>query len=115
MYKVIYYTDKRGNSPVEDFIRSLQLKIRAKVLKWLELLEEYGPNLPRPYADSLRDKIREIRISHSNLEIRVLYFFWKGKIIVLTNGYFKKDRRTDGSEIERAISCMNDFITREGG
>jgi len=95
MYRVVYYTDKRGDSPVEDFIRSLQLKARAKVLKWLELLEEYGPDLPRPYSDSLRDKIRELRISHSKLEVRVLYFFWKDKIIVLTNGYFKKERRTD--------------------
>ncbi|HAM38168.1 MAG: hypothetical protein A2474_02960 [Elusimicrobia bacterium RIFOXYC2_FULL_34_12] len=115
MYKIIYYADKRDESPVEDFVCSLQLKVRVKVLKWLNLLEEYGPNLPRPYADVLRDKIRELRISHGNLEIRIFYFFWKDKIIVLTNGYFKKQRKTDDSEIEKAIGYMNDFIMREGG
>jgi len=88
MYQIIYYSNKRGDSQVEKFICSLQLKVRAKVLKWLELLEEQGSNLPRPYADTLRDKIRELRISHGRLEIRLLYFFWKNNIIVVTNGFF---------------------------
>jgi phage-related protein len=114
MYQVIYYSNKRGDSPVEAFICSLQLKVRAKVLKWLELLEEQGSNLPRPYADMLRDKIRELRISHGKLEIRLLYFFWKDKIIVVTNGFFKKDKQTDNSEINKAINYMNDFMVREG-
>ncbi len=112
MYKVIYYTTKRGDCPVEEFLDSLQVNVRAKVVKWLELLEEKGPNLPRPYADILRNKIRELRVSHGNLEIRLLYFFWKDRIIIVTHGFLKKERQSDNSEIERAINCMNEYISR---
>ena len=114
MYKVIYYENKRGESPAEEFICSFPIKVRAKILKWLELLEENGPNLPRPYADILRDKIRELRISHGALEIRLLYFFWRDKIIVVTSGLLKKTRNVPESEIEKAITYMNDFIKRGG-
>ena len=109
MYKVIYYTNKRGDCPVEDFIDSLPAKIRGKVFKWLELLEEKGPDLPRPYADTLRDKIRELRVPYGNLQIRLLYFFWKGRVIVVTHGFLKKGRQTAGPEIERAINSMHAF------
>ena len=112
MYQVIYYTDKGNDSPVEEFIKSLNINVRAKVLKWIELLEEKGPDLPRPYADTLRDKIRELRISHGRLEIRLLYFFWKDRIIIMTNGFFKKTNKTPDSEIEKAISYMNDYLKR---
>lgn len=112
MYKVIYYTNKRGVCPVEEFINSLQINVRVKVLKWVELLEEKGPNLPRPYADTLRDKIRELRVSRGSLEIRLLYFFWKDKIIIVTHGFLKKEIQADRSEIDKAINFMNEFILR---
>ena len=112
MYEIIYFTNKRGDCPVEEFLNSLQVNARAKVVKWLELLEEKGPNLPRPYADILRGKIRELRVSYGNLEIRLLYFFWKDKIIIVTHGFLKKERQIDSSEIERAINYMNEFILR---
>ena len=112
MYKVIYYTTTRGDIPVKEFICSLQVNVRAKVMKWIELLEEKGPNLPRPHADVLRDKIRELRVSHGRLEIRILYFICKDKIIVLTNGFFKKKNKTDNSEIERALNRMNEYILK---
>ena len=113
MYKVIYYQNTKGESPVEEFIGSFPVKTRAKILKWLELLEENGPDLPRPYSDSLRDKIRELRVSEGKLAIRLLYFFWKDKIIVVTNGLVKKANSVTEREIEKAITYMNDFIIRE--
>ena len=80
MYKVIFYTTQRADSPIDDFLASLHVKARAKTEKWLQELQEQGPDLPRPFSDTLRDKIRELRISHGNLEIRLLYFFWHNKI-----------------------------------
>ncbi|OGS28028.1 MAG: hypothetical protein A2297_02060 [Elusimicrobia bacterium RIFOXYB2_FULL_48_7] len=112
MYKVLYYVNRRGDLPAKEFICSLELKVRAKVMKWIELLEEKGPDLPRPYADVLRDKIRELRISHGRLEIRILYFISKNSLIVLTNGFFKKEQETDRMEIDKAIKCMDEYISR---
>ena len=112
MYQIVFYRNKRGDYPVKEFIDSLEIKTQAKVYKFLEILQQEGPNLPRPYADILRGKIRELRISHGRLEIRILYCFCKNKIILLTNGFLKKARKTDSTEIDAAISRMNEYIAR---
>ena len=115
MYSVIFYKSQRGDSPVDNFLDSLQAKVRAKTIKWLQKLQELGPDLPRPFSDILRNKIRELRVSHGNLEIRLLYFFWHNKIIVVTHGFFKKTQEVPEQEIERAIRMMNGFVLRYGG
>ena len=114
-YEVIYFHDARGNRPARDFLRSLPEKVQVKVYKWIQLLEENGPNLPRPYADVLRDKIRELRVGFGSDHFRFLYFF-HGKMAVLTHGFVKKTERVPDEEIEKAIKIRNDFLIRtEGG
>jgi len=115
MYKIVFYTSHRGDSPIDEFLDSLQVKVRAKTEKWMQKLQENGPYLPRPYSDTLRNKIRELRISHGSMEIRLLYFFWNRTYIVMVHGLIKKKSEVPEQDIERAIKLMNDFITRHGG
>ena len=83
--------------------------------RWLELLEWEGPNLPRPYADVVRGKIRELRVSFSGLHHRFLYVF-HGKRIVVTHGFIKKTAEIPEAEIARAERYTTDFYRRlEGG
>lgn len=114
MYKYYLYQNQRGDIPVKDFIISLPENVQGKVLKWVSLLQEYGPALKRPHADKLKDKIYELRLSFGRLEIRILYFFWND-IIILTNGFLKKTSEVPEKEIEKAINYMNDFIKYNGG
>lgn len=51
MYSVIFYESQRGDSPVDDFLDSLQVKARAKTYKWIQKLQEQGPDLPMPFSD----------------------------------------------------------------
>lgn len=114
-YQVVYYRDARGNCPVKDFLEELPTKVQAKLFKWIQLLEEEGPNLPRPYADVLREKIRELRLKFGSNQYRLLYFF-HGKMVVLTHGFLKKTDQVPNEEIERAVRMRNDFLIRsEGG
>jgi len=101
MYSVEFYRAPGGDCPVEEFLNGLQLKVRAKTAKWLQLLQEEGPDLRRPYADMLQDGIRELRLSFGRIEVRVLYFI-EGTDIVLTNGFLKKTARIPPAEIELA-------------
>jgi len=89
MYEVIFYLDKRGKCPTEEFLDQLELRLKAKVEKWMEKLGEEGPNLPRPFADVVRGKIRELRISFGSNHYRFLYFFF-GKEVIITHGFLKK-------------------------
>ena len=108
MYYVEFYQAQRGDYPVRDFLAGLPDKVRAKTAKWLQLLQENGPELKRPYADMLHNGIRELRLSFGHLEVRLLYFI-EGEAIVLTNGFLKKTRQTPPVEIERAIRYLADW------
>jgi DNA-binding Xre family transcriptional regulator/phage-related protein len=61
--------------PAAEFLESCKPSHQIKILHFLELLEEAGPTLPRPYADLLREGIHELRITLSGDQARLLYFF----------------------------------------
>lgn len=112
IYQVVFYNTKRGECPIDNFLDSLNLKHRAKIIKWLEQLEILGPNLKRPFADIVKGKIRELRISFGSNAYRIFYFFFLKNKIVLTHGIYKKANKLSVKEINRAENYMNDFINR---
>jgi len=59
-----------------EFLNGVNVKIRAKIVKWIEKLENEGPNLPRPYADIIRGKIRELRVNFGSNDYRFCIFLW---------------------------------------
>ncbi|MFH0985130.1 MAG: type II toxin-antitoxin system RelE/ParE family toxin [Candidatus Omnitrophota bacterium] len=110
-YEVLFYAKANGECPMDGFLDALPVKVRAKIEKWIELLEEEGPDLPRPYADMLRDKIRELRVKFGSVQYRLLYFFIAKKVI-LTHGFVKRTDQVPQAEIERALSAMGDLLMR---
>ena len=111
-WRVLYYSKKDGSMPVMEYIDNLSLRERAKVMALVELLEEKGPNLPRPYADLLEDGIHELRIKLTGTQVRVLYFFCYQDIIVLTNVFDKHSSKVPKSEIGIAKESRVDFLNR---
>jgi len=110
-YEVLFYKTETGRRPTGDFLSSLPLKVRVKILKWLKKLEEYGPDLPRPYADIVYGKIRELRVVFTSTQYRLLYFFY-GKYIIITHGFIKKTDEVPDNELEKAQNLMRDFELR---
>jgi phage-related protein len=109
----IYYYDKAdGTAPVKDYIDALSLKERAKTLAFIGLLEANGPQLPRPYADLLKDGVHELRIKLTGTQVRILYFFCYQNIIVLTNVFEKHTSAIPESEIALAKIYRTDFLAR---
>ena len=60
-FKVIFYEKQNGECPVETFMLNLDIKMRAKMVGLLEILEEKGNLLREPYTKHLEDGIYEIR------------------------------------------------------
>ncbi len=112
MWHVLYYETEGGKCPVKEFIVSRNQGNRAKILAVIEALEQRGPNLPRPYADTLKDGIHELRIRLSGDRIRILYFFCFKDFIVLTNSFAKKSATVPTHEIREAKRCRTDFLAR---
>ena len=111
-YQVLLYETLDGRHPVEDFLNSLDDKMRAKLIGLLELLEEKGPVLREPYSKHLSDGIFELRCKFGSDITRALYFFCKGNQIIVTNGFIKKTQRTPPKEIRLAKNRRNEFLHR---
>ena len=112
MYEVEFYDTASGKSPAADFIDGLQPKMKAKVLRTIDLLEQYGPSLREPYSKALNGGIFELRIKSGSDISRVLYFFFVGRKIVLTNGFIKKTQKTPSGVIETAKKYKVDYERR---
>lgn len=73
-FEVEFYTKANGEKPAKDFILGLDVKMRAKVLGIINLLEAKGNQLREPYSKHLDDGIFEIRGKVGTDITRVLYF-----------------------------------------
>ena len=111
-FTVIAYEKENGESPVEDFINGLDVKMRAKVYGLLSILQDKGNMLREPYSKHLDDGIFELRCKVGNNITRVLYFFYYEGNIVLTNGFVKKTQKTPSGEIALAKERRADYIER---
>ena len=111
-FEIIFYEKDNGDCPVEAFLASLDMKIQAKAVGLLELLEEKGNQLREPYSKHLDDGIFEIRCKVGNNITRVLYFFYYEGKIILTNGFVKKTQKIPPEEIKLAKERRADFNER---
>ena len=111
-FEVEFYTKDNGEKPAKDFILGLDIKMRVKVLGIINVLEEKGNQLREPYSKHLEDGIFEIRGKAGTDITRVLFFFYYGKKIIMTNGFIKKTQKTPKQEIRLAKSYRKDYLER---
>lgn len=118
--EVIFYTKENGNSPVKDFLKSLEPKLRSKTTAKLMILQEKGYLLSEPDTKKLalnykdgESAIWELRTKLGSNITRIFYFFWDGDSIVVTNGFLKKTMKTPSSEISKARKYQADYKNRE--
>jgi len=112
-WAVNYYTDKRGEQPVKEWIKNLDRKLRLKVYRSFELLEEFNLNLKSPYVKPLEDKLYELRIKDPKGIYRIIYFAHTGREFIMLNGFTKKTQKTPKKEIELAKIRMKEVLDNE--
>ena len=111
--EVLFYDLPNGTYPVEDFLNSLDKKMRAKTTHTIALLESNGNILGMPYSKHVQDGIFELRTQFGNNLTRVMYFFFDGGKAVLTHGFIKKQQKTPPQEIERAKAYRKEYLSRK--
>lgn len=94
---------------LERFIKSLQKPTIAKVMRTIDLLEEFGPGLGLPRAKKVSDRIFELRIS-GKPAIRIFYTFYKSQIFLL-HGFAKKSQKIPSKELESAYRKLRSLDT----
>ena len=90
----------------------LDVKMRAKLVGLLQILQEKGNLLREPYSKHLDNGIFEIRGKVGTNITRVLYFFYYDNKIILTNGFVKKTNKTPVNEIKLAKMRRKVYLDR---
>lgn len=112
-WQIDYYESATGKKPVEDFINSLEEKAQVKIVKTLELLEEFGIKLNAPHVKKLTGTpLWELRILGSD-SIRILYITRTQKRFLLIHAFKKKTQKTDKREIKVAIDRLHEYESRK--
>lgn len=111
-YEIMVYAKIDNSEPVTEFLLSLPSKMQAKVLRQIDMLAEFGNQLREPYSAPLEGGIFELRIKQGSDISRVLYFFFVGNKIILTNGFVKKTRKTPPEQIRLAKAYREDYLKR---
>ena len=114
-FEVEFYQMANGREPARDFLLGLERRMRAKIVDTIVLLQENGNELREPYSKHLSGGIFELRAKVGTDTTRVLYFFYYGRKIILTNGFIKKTDKTPKSEIDKAKRYRSDYLERNRG
>ncbi len=117
MYRILFYENRRGDSPVLEYIEKLALRddknSRIKfdnVMNCIDQLRENGTRAPEKFVKHLRGEIWELR----PLRDRILFAAWIGDSFVLLHTFQKTTQKTPPDEIEKAERALEDFKERFG-
>lgn len=94
---------------LERFIEGLEKPTIAKVLRTVDLLEKFGPNLGLPHSKKISARLFELRIRGAQ-EVRIFYTFYKSRIFLL-HGFIKKSPRIPQKEIRIALQKLKRLDT----
>lgn len=111
--EAIFYNKPDGTEPAKEFLNNLDIKMQAKMARTIQILQDNGTALREPYSKPLEGGIFELRAKVGSDISRVLYFFFVGKKVILTNGFIKKTQKTPKAEIERAKSYRDEYLNRK--
>lgn len=113
-YKVKFYKNSdTGEKPVLDYIETLDIKNKAKVLKYIEFLRVNNGYLDEPYSKHIKGKIRELRIDFSKNRHRMFYFTFINRNIILLHAFLKKTNKTPINEIKKAEDNYIDALNNK--
>ena len=114
-WTVEFYIDNQGNSPVLEFLKTLDRKTSARFDWSIDQLRQRNVHASEPLVKHLEGKIWELRRASDGNIYRLLYFFFTGRKIVFVHGFQKKTQKTPRREITIAQQRMQDYIRRKGG
>jgi len=113
---VEYYEKENGEIPVEDFLMTLNPKLRAKAYSDIMLLKKLGINIREPYSKAIKGKkykgIFELRTKFASDITRIFYFLFEKNKFILLHGFVKKADKIPNSEINRALEYKLDYERR---
>jgi phage-related protein len=108
-----FYRTSTGRCPVEEFLDWLPDRHAQKVASVLRLIERLEI-VPQQYLKKLvgTDDLWEVRVQIGGNSYRMLGFFGRPQVLVLTGGFAKKQEKIPVREIELAHQRRIEYFER---
>ena len=99
----------RGDCPLLEFLAdgtsSHLAKTKRQMLRRLESIAQRGVIQVTEISHQIAEDIWQIEKG----DIRILYFYDKGRVIILSHGFVKQSQKTRPAEIQRAQNALRRF------
>jgi phage-related protein len=94
----------------ENFFVKQRQKVKDKIIWTFDLIENLQ-RVPELYLKHIENTegLYEIRVQQGSDIYRIFCFFDQGQLIVITNGFQKKSRKTPKQEIELALKIKGEY------
>jgi phage-related protein len=98
-----------------EFYQKQDEKVKVKIQYVLELIKQVD-RVPEKFLKHLTgtDKLYEVRVEYQSNIYRIFCCFDEGKLVILFNGFQKKDQKTPEGELEKALKLMNEYFEQKG-
>jgi phage-related protein len=99
-----------------DFFNSQTEKVKDKV-DYVLFLITVSERIPKKFFDQITgcDGLYEIRIEFEGNIFRVFCCFDEGNLVILFNGFQKKEQKTPKKEIEKALRIKQEYFEYKKG
>lgn len=107
-WDVLAVCSDRGDCQVLDFLYGLEGKLakqRPRMLALLDRVAEGGPPSDAERSHKIAGAIWEL--IHGDL--RILYFFDAGRLVICTTAFVKKSQKTPNDEVVRAEAAASRY------
>lgn len=108
-----FYTRPNGHTEFLEYLDSLDVKSRAKLLARINIISEkrISISIQHNWVKPLEKNLYEVRSRISNNQQRGLYFHVDGTHYVITHGFTKKTPKTPLREIKHAKALRAEYFT----
>ena len=113
-FDIEFYEDDRSRKPVEKFLGELKPVNPYLFHKLTEAINKLKNRFyhKEPLSKSLSQGLFELRVLSGSNIARIIYFFRKGRRIILLHGFIKKTQKTPANQLEIARKRMKDYMER---
>lgn len=114
-FKIVFYQDNKGKSPVEEFFLKLASSNRLLLAKTREGIRKLRNRIyhREPLSKHIEPGLWELRIRSGPDILRIVYTFDKGQVIILLHVFIKKQQKTPEGELEIARKRLKELIARK--
>jgi phage-related protein len=94
----------------QDFFSKQNKKVKAKIVWTFNLIEDLNrvPETSLKHIENTNG-LYEIRVQLGSSIIRIFCFFDQGQLVVLANGFQKKNQKTPRKQIETALKIKAEY------